>query len=217
MQNAFNSYCHVAFVLDRSGSMDSIATETIDGFNHFLEEQQSVRGKATFTLVLFDTTYTVVYDHEDITNAKPLTNKTYQPHGGTALYDAVGRAAEEMSSYLAALPEIDRPANVVLVILTDGAENGSSKYNKTTISRLLRDKQKNDGWQVVYLGAGGYAFEEAKAMGIGKDSTAVYNYAAPKAAYERVSAKTSSLRTGLTHDMEFDEKDRQVIGEGAEE
>ena len=47
-------YTHIAVILDRSGSMESIRDDTIGGFNAFLNEQKQQPSKATLTLVQFD-------------------------------------------------------------------------------------------------------------------------------------------------------------------
>ena len=80
----------IAFILDRSGSMQSMTNAAISGFNEFLKAQQGTLDDhgmpipATFTLILFDHEYLPVYNRQDIQTARPLTLETYVPRGNTA-------------------------------------------------------------------------------------------------------------------------------------
>ena len=95
----------IAFVLDRSGSMNSIAGDAIGGFNTFLAQQQAQPGAAHLTLVLFDHEYLVPHDNVDIHSVPPLDDRTYIPRGMTALLDAIGRTIDAVGVRLAATPE----------------------------------------------------------------------------------------------------------------
>ena len=114
-------YSEIAFVLDRSGSMESCREAAIEGFNSFLLDQQKTEGLAKLTLVLFDNEYLVPIDALPVAEILPLNNDSYVPRGATALLDAIGRTVDELGTRLAALPEQDRPGQVIVAILTDGA------------------------------------------------------------------------------------------------
>src|SRR6185437_887189 len=116
------NFTDITIVLDRSGSMEVIADDTVGGFNQFLKEQKKVPGKALLTLVQFDHEYQFVHQAVPIGSVPLLTRKTYVPRGSTALLDAIGRAINETGQRLAALPEPERPGNVIVMILTDGLE-----------------------------------------------------------------------------------------------
>ena len=47
-------YAHVAVVLDRSGSMESVKGDTIGSFNEFIKKQKGEPGECTFSLIQFD-------------------------------------------------------------------------------------------------------------------------------------------------------------------
>ncbi|MEI6604895.1 MAG: hypothetical protein WCP35_06275 [Verrucomicrobiota bacterium] len=123
----------IAFILDRSGSRQSMTHAAISGFNEFLKAQQATvddHGQpipATFPLILFDHEYLPAHNRVPIHTAVPLTTATYQPRGNTALLDAIGRTIDSLGSALAPTPEAERPAKVILAILTDGEENASRK------------------------------------------------------------------------------------------
>ena len=118
----------IAFILDRSGSMESMVEPAISGFNRLLREQQQEPGTARFTLVLFDDQYEVPFHSVPIAEVVELDTNTFVPRGSTALLDAIGPTIDELGAKLAALPEADRPGQVIVAILTDGMENASHRY-----------------------------------------------------------------------------------------
>lgn len=91
---------HIAFILDRSGSMGSMAEEAIGGFNTFLKEQQKEEGEARFSLILFDHEYTPVVENRPIAEVDPMDANSYQPRGMTALLDAMGRTIDDLGQQL---------------------------------------------------------------------------------------------------------------------
>jgi Mg-chelatase subunit ChlD len=139
-------------IVDRSGSMQPIADDTVGAFNEFLQEQRKAKGKTTITHIQFDTEYEVLADGVEVSKAKEYTTETYQPRGCTALYDAVGKAMTTVMARIEAMPEKSRP-KVLVAILTDGQENSSREYNKDTVKALI-EKSEKVGWSVVYLGVG---------------------------------------------------------------
>ena len=161
-------------VIDRSGSMQSIADDAIGGFNKFLEEQQKLPGEAILTMVLFDHEYIVTYNGTPIADVAPLNHKTYVPRGTTALFDAVGRAITSVRERYEA-PGANKKARIMLVILTDGMENASHEYGKDAIMGMIKNCQDNLGWAVLYLTASPDAFSDAHCMGI--NSTNVLQFA----------------------------------------
>lgn len=115
---------HIAIVLDRSGSMESIRDDVVGGFNAFLASQQAVEGQATLTLVQFDSQdpHEVLFDHAPIKAVRPLGRQDFVPRGCTPLLDAVGRTLLATELWLAQQPVDTRPEQIVFVIITDGQE-----------------------------------------------------------------------------------------------
>ncbi|MEY3431708.1 MAG: hypothetical protein RIS53_606, partial [Bacillota bacterium] len=54
------------FILDRSGSMRGLESDTIGGFNALIEKQRETPGDVLVSLVLFDDQFEVVYHRRDI-------------------------------------------------------------------------------------------------------------------------------------------------------
>ena len=162
----------IAFILDRSGSMQAMTRAAISGFNEFLKAQQTTvddHGQpipATFTLILFDHEYHAVHHRQDIQTARPLTLETYVPRGNTALLDAIGRTIDSIGNELAATPEADRPVKVIIAILTDGEENASQLFSMADINQRITHQTEKYQWEFMFLGANQDAIATAARMGI---------------------------------------------------
>jgi Mg-chelatase subunit ChlD len=180
----------IFFILDRSGSMDSIKDETIGGFNSFLESQKAVPGKATLSLVQFDHEYLVVHNNVPLNEVSALDSKTFVPRGMTALYDAVGMTISRFKN--------DNPKNTktIVAILTDGQENSSKEYNYTNLQKMIKDVEREHGWEVLFIGANMNAQAVATQMGI-KASNAVnftYDSKGAKDAFTTLNCAASATR-----------------------
>jgi len=160
------NYTHVSVLLDRSGSMESIKSDTIGGFNSFINDQKKVPGEMTLTLCQFDTVYDNVYNFINIQQVSPLTDKTFVPRGQTALLDSVARTIMDTGKRLSEIPEDNRPDRVMVVIITDGQENASKGWTRDAVATMVRHQEDNYKWQFVYIGANQDAFTEAQKMGM---------------------------------------------------
>ena len=156
----------MVFVLDRSGSMESLTADTIGGFNELIEKQKKIEGDAYVTTVLFDHEYELLHEHVALKDVAPLTDREYFARGSTALLDAVGRTINTVGARLATMPEEERPAHVVFVITTDGMENASCEYTAKQVREMVEHQQQKYSWQFVFLGANMDAVSEAGKLGI---------------------------------------------------
>jgi len=166
-------------IIDRSGSMESIRSDAIGGFNRFLADQQEPDDPAQLTMVLFDDQYEVVHDGADIHTVPLLTNTTFVPRGMTALLDAVGKTLNTVSARLSEIPANNRPEKIIVAILTDGQENASREFTLPVIREMISHYTKDLKWDFIYLAATQDAFSEAGKMGISADNT--MQFAASKA------------------------------------
>ncbi|MCA9070793.1 MAG: VWA domain-containing protein [Planctomycetaceae bacterium] len=156
----------ITMILDRSGSMGSIATETIEGFNRFLQEQRLLPGRACLTLVQFDDLYEVLYVARDLNSVPNLDYDTFQPRGATALLDAIGMSIRLATSRILIVPPQNRPQQVIFVILTDGLENASSRFERRLVFDMIRHQRQTNQWTFLFLGANQDAISEAGSIGI---------------------------------------------------
>ena len=151
----------LVFLLDRSGSMRGLESDTIDGYNSLLESQKNNNVKVT--TILFDHQYEILTNRIDIKEAKKLDDQTYFVRGCTALLDAIGKTIEELDK--------QNPKKVLFVITTDGEENASQKYNKNQIRELIKG---HNNWEFIYIGADIDSYKEGSLIGIQTKNIANY-------------------------------------------
>ncbi|WP_350455035.1 vWA domain-containing protein [Slackia heliotrinireducens] len=163
----------LVFILDRSGSMSGLETDTIGGYNGLLARQRALPGDVTVTTVLFDDKYELLHDRIDIKGVAPITDKDYYVRGCTALLDAVGRTILKVDNALRHTAEEMRPEHVMFVITTDGYENASREFGLAKVKSLVEARQKA-GWEFLFLGANIDAIETAASFGISGDRATNY-------------------------------------------
>lgn len=165
----------IVFILDRSGSMSGLESDTIGGFNSMIAKQQKEEGEAIVSTVLFDDETDVIHDRVAIGEVKKLTEEDYYVRGCTALLDAVGGAIHHIGNVHKYAREEDRPAKTLFVITTDGLENASRHYLFKDVKKLIKRQQEKYNWEFLFLGANIDAIEVAGNMGISRDRAANYN------------------------------------------
>ena len=171
-----NNITELVFILDRSGSMAGLESDTIGGFNAMLEKQKKEDGVAYVTTVLFDTHFERLHDRLRVEEVPAMTEKDYTPGGCTALLDAVGDTVRHIAGiHKYARPE-DVPEKTVVVITTDGLENASHRYSLEQVKALIEHEQEKYGWEFLFLGANIDAVETANSIGI--DSARTANFVA---------------------------------------
>lgn len=159
-------WTELVFILDRSGSMGGLESDTIGGFNGMIEKQKREKGSARVSVVLFDDESEVVYNRVKLKKVKPMTEAQYAVRGCTALLDAVGGAIRFIQDKQRTAKEKDRPEKTLFVITTDGLENASRNYSYDTVRRMIEGSKEKDGWEFLFLGANMDAVGEAAKFGI---------------------------------------------------
>ena len=163
----------LVFILDRSGSMGGLESDTIGGFNSTLEKQKQLEGEARVTTVLFDGEYEVLHDRIPVNEVRPLTDEDYYVRGCTALLDAVGRTIDRVVHAQKASKEEYRADKVMFVIITDGLENASREYSYNKVKTMI-EARRELGWEFMFLGANIDAAAEAERLGIARERAARY-------------------------------------------
>lgn len=161
----------IAVLLDRSGSMESIKSDSEGGFNSLIGDQRTEPGEALVTLAQFDTEYEVVFANRPIADVGPLV---LQPRAATALLDSIGRLVTDVGAELAALPEQDRPGTVIVVVVTDGLENSSVEWTVDSVKKAIKRQQDDYGWEFIFLGANMDAVAVGARMGFAADRSMTY-------------------------------------------
>ena len=156
----------LVFILDRSGSMGGLESDTIGGFNSMLAKQQEQDGECRITTALFDHEYEILHDRIDIKAVSPITEKEYFVRGQTALLDAIGRTIHKIGSTQKQTAKDYRAEKVLFVITTDGMENASREYSYGKVKSHIKRQKSKYGWEFIFLGADIDAVEVADRFGI---------------------------------------------------
>ena len=161
-----NGQTELVFILDRSGSMAGLESDTIGGFNGMIAQHRSEGGDVLVSTVLFDHENEVIHDRVRIADVPVLTSKEYYTRGSTALLDAMGDGIRHIKNvHKYARPE-DRPARTMFIITTDGMENSSTRYTADQVRAMVKKQEKEAGWEFVFLGANIDAVQVAGGLGI---------------------------------------------------
>lgn len=143
-------------ILDKSGSMESIRKEAIDGYNEtlgsikatqlkFIDTQEHYVSLAAFC----DCGIDMIYDMTPIKDADKLTKEKYDPCCCTPLFDAIGKTVKTLKKKIADVED----AAVLVTIITDGYENSSKEWDGKAVSKLI-EECKEEGWMFSFVGAG---------------------------------------------------------------
>ena len=186
----------IVFILDRSGSMSGLESDTIGGFNAMIEKQKKAPGEALVSTILFDNVSEVIHDRVNIRDIKPMTDSEYCVRGCTALLDAIGGAIHHIGNVHKYAREEDVPAHTLFVITTDGMENASRLYDSARVKQMIEHEKSKYGWEFLFLGANIDAVKEAARFGIGADCAVNYkcDEAGTALNYEVISEAVCSVR-----------------------
>lgn len=186
----------LVFILDRSGSMAGLESDTIGGYNALLKKQKEGPGDAVVTTVLFDDNYELLHDRINVKGIRPITEKEYFVCGCTALLDAIGKTINKIGNVQRNTNEQQRADKVMFVITTDGMENASKEYNYEKIKKMVELQKEKYGWEFIFIGANIDAISTAAKFGISSDRAANYNAdgQGTRLNYEAVSNVVSELR-----------------------
>lgn len=143
-------------ILDKSGSMEEIRKEAVDGYNETLGTIRAAQNKHSDTqkhyvsLAAFcGCGVEVIIDKKPIAEVDKLTAKQYAPCCTTPLFDAIGSTIKKLKSDIKDIED----AAVLVTIITDGYENASKEWTASAIKRLIEECKK-DGWMFAFIGAG---------------------------------------------------------------
>lgn len=184
------NFTSIIAIVDRSGSMQPLASETIQGFNSFLAEQKKDKSDAIFTLATFASDYSLVYDGVPLADVADLNSSTYKTGGYTALLDAIGKTVNAHGAKLAAMKEEDRPSKVLVLIMTDGAENASAEFKANHIKDMVNHQKDKYSWEFVFIGANQDAITAGASIGVAASNS--YSYSANAVGTKQLFRSVSS-------------------------
>jgi hypothetical protein len=163
----------IAIILDSSGSMQGCLSDTLGGLKNYLESQKNVPGECIVSVFNFASTLGVLTDHENVSklDINQLSDKYREVMGGsTALYDAVGIVIDRIGMCLNATPEQARPSAVSIMIITDGEENASRRFNLARVQEMIKHQKEKYNWTFTFIGAD-ITTDEAVSMNIDQHSS----------------------------------------------
>ncbi|MGN1405757.1 MAG: hypothetical protein ACI4WM_05765 [Erysipelotrichaceae bacterium] len=163
----------VVFIIDESGSMHGLESDTVGGFNATVDKQKKLEGECLVSTVMFNTRSRVIHDRVDIKNIEKMAENDYQPSGSTALIDALGDSIKHIKMVHRYIREEDVPSKTMFVITTDGMENASHKYSLSEVKKMIEER-KEKGWEFIFLAANIDAAETARSYGIDAESCVDY-------------------------------------------
>lgn len=163
----------IVFILDASGSMSGLESDTVGGFNGMIERNREEPGEAVVSTIIFNDKSYVLHDRIDIREVPRLTRRQYRCSGCTALLDAVGGAIKHVDVVQGVLPDGYKADKVLFVITTDGMENASRRFSYAQIKNMI-ERRRKQGWEFLFIGANIDAGAEAEQLGIERDRAADY-------------------------------------------
>lgn len=149
---------HIVYVLDKSGSMYNLKSDTIGSFESWCKSQETkIEGEdlpPRLSIVQFSDPHDIEFKHYD--NIKDRDILVYEPEGCTALYDALGLVFDEYGT----------EENVIVLINTDGQDNTSIKWTKEKIKEKIEKFKEEKGWIFEFAAANQDAWAVGNSMGI---------------------------------------------------
>lgn len=170
-----NNITELVFILDRSGSMSGLESDTIGGFNSMIKKQKKLEGDCYVSTVLFDNESKVLHDRVKLRDVPEMTDNDYTVGGCTALIDAIGGAIHHIGNIHKYARAEDVPEHTMFVITTDGQENASHRYTSEQVKKMIERQKEKYGWEFLFIGANIDAVETAARYGISRDRAVNYN------------------------------------------
>lgn len=200
-----NNITELVFILDRSGSMSGLESDTVGGFNSMIEKQKKQKDPCYVSTVLFDDVSEVLYDRVKLGDVQKMTEGQYFVRGCTALMDAIGGAIHHIGNIHKYIRNEDVPAQTMFVIMTDGMENASRRYNSEQVKKMIERQKEKYGWEFLFIGANIDAIETAARYGIGADRAVNYNtdQKGTKIVYDTVAEAVCSVRASRQLNAEW--------------
>jgi hypothetical protein len=165
----------LVFIIDKSGSMSGLESDTIGGFNSLIDKQKKEQGEAIVTTVFFNDRREVIHNRANIDNIAPLAINDYCPSGMTALLDAVGNTLKDVIRDRKLMKKEEQPESTIVVITTDGLENASVEYTYEKVKGIIECQQNDYNWEFIFLGANIDVIREGSKMGIRKERSVNYD------------------------------------------
>lgn len=192
-------------ILDESGSMSSIEKLAVDSVNETLQSVRAAQNEFEnqehyVSFVTFNSSgIKTILDRVEASKAENITPKQFNPACCTPLYDAIGISVNQLK------PSVAMSDKVLVTVITDGYENASHEYDRTSI-KALTEKLGTQGWTFAYIGANQDAMEAARSVGIKN----AMNFTASESGTQEMSAKLCKSRTNWFHKIAMGKENENI-------
>lgn len=177
---------YLTVMVDASGSMRGVAAETIQAYNQFLDDRKD-DSAIRYSGVLFNTA-TQPLTGGTTRNAVRLSQHSYAPDDGTALFDSIVERINAIDALDVA------PVEVLFVVFSDGDDTASRANTVESAGDLIRAKAAL-GWQFVFFAPDESTRATARRLGFRDENIASYAGSAPgiRDAFRRLSRGTKKF------------------------
>lgn len=190
---------YVLFILDKSGSMQTISRETLNGVNEQIQELRKTAGeiKTFVSLVTFDSKVNFLRWNEPLETFNDIKSEEYVPDGMTAMLDAVGQSVSRLKNEV---NDKEDDTSFLVIIVSDGAENSSGEYSWEQVATIISEAKAKKNWTITYMGANQDLSIVTKKMNIdlGNITTWTTTTDGTNAAYLNMSGCLSNYRSART-------------------
>ena len=167
------------FIIDRSGSMRGLQQMVVGGYNEHLSAVRNMQEtypdqQFLVSLLTFDDEVKWLVKPAPINKLKELPENAFTPRGMTALLDAIGKGIHHIESKYAQKIQNDE-MSVVMVIITDGAENASQFFNYHSIAKKIKERDETGKWTFSFIGCDFDAVHTSKMLNIRRENVRNYN------------------------------------------
>ncbi|MBQ3847264.1 MAG: VWA domain-containing protein [Clostridia bacterium] len=169
-----NNITEAVFILDKSGSMAGMESDTIGGFNSLIEKQRRSGSDVLVTTILFSNDSKTLHDRIRVDKVGKMTERQYSVGGCTALLDAIGGAICHIKDVHRYIRPEDVPAHTVFFITTDGLENASREFTSDSVKKMIEEQKSKEGWEFVFIAADIDAVQTAGSIGIAPERAMSY-------------------------------------------
>ena len=193
-----NGKTALVFIVDRSGSMYSIASDIQGAIKSVLSDQQeNYKGDIDVTFVRFDTQYEEVFSGTPIKDISENDLKI-EPRGSTALLDAMGQTLNTFERKFSETAKKNRPEKVLFLIITDGEENASKEYSRDRVFGMIKTLERDHDWGFTFIGANQDAIQAGHSIGVMRSKS--LNYDADAVGVQNMSRSVSNFTSSYLAD-----------------
>ena len=193
-----NGKAALVFIVDRSGSMYSIASDMQGAIKSVLSDQQeNYKGDIDVTFVRFDTQYEEVFSGTPIKDISEDDLKI-EPRGSTALLDAMGQTLNTFERKFSETAKKNRPEKVLFLIITDGEENASKEYSRDRVFGMIKTLERDHDWGFTFIGANQDAIQAGHSIGVMRSKS--LNYDADAVSVQNMSRSVSNFTSSYLAD-----------------